>query len=109
MKFFIRQHLHILQSIPHAVRNHKVPLASSLPCAKQRAYHWRSFTPANNQKIWPLQWCIIAPRQNFPGREKGDISVIRFAHLKSKTIARPFNLTAKKMSLEICFKYSAFN
>jgi len=27
----------------------------------QKAYHWRIFTPANNQTIWPLQWWIIAP------------------------------------------------
>ncbi|WP_373089053.1 hypothetical protein, partial [Sneathiella sp.] len=30
-------------------------------CKKQKAYHWRIFTPANNQEIWPLQWWIIAP------------------------------------------------
>ena len=31
------------------------------PLQKQKAYHWRIFTPANNQTIWPLQWWIIAP------------------------------------------------
>ena len=31
------------------------------PLQKQKAYHWRVFTPANNQTIWPLQWWIIAP------------------------------------------------
>lgn len=31
------------------------------PPQKQKAYHWRIFTPANNQSIWPLQWWIIAP------------------------------------------------
>jgi len=31
------------------------------PLQKQRAYHWRVFTPANNQNSWPLQWWIIAP------------------------------------------------
>jgi hypothetical protein len=29
------------------------------PLQKQKAYHWQSFTPANNQTIWPLQWWII--------------------------------------------------
>jgi hypothetical protein len=31
------------------------------PLQKQKAYHWRIFTPANNQTNWPLQWWIIAP------------------------------------------------
>jgi len=31
------------------------------PPQKQKAYHWRIITPANNQAIWPLQWWIIAP------------------------------------------------
>jgi len=31
------------------------------PLQKQKAYHWRIFTPANNQTIWPLQWWIITP------------------------------------------------
>jgi type I restriction enzyme S subunit len=39
------------------------------PLQKQKAYHWRIFTPANNQTIWPLQWWIIAPAFSrvFPG------------------------------------------
>lgn len=32
----------------------------------QKAYHWRIFTPANNQTIWPLQWWIIAPAFSQP-------------------------------------------
>jgi hypothetical protein len=31
------------------------------PLQKQKAYHWRIFTPASNQTIWPLLWWIIAP------------------------------------------------
>jgi hypothetical protein len=35
--------------------------AGGSPLQKQKASHWRSFTPANNQTIWPLQWWIITP------------------------------------------------
>ncbi|WP_373087744.1 CoA ester lyase, partial [Sneathiella sp.] len=38
-------------------------------CKKQKAYHWRIFTPANNQEIWPLQWWIIAPAFSCAGAD----------------------------------------
>jgi hypothetical protein len=36
-------------------------LLAVIDASQQKAYHWRIFTPANNQDIWPLQWWIIAP------------------------------------------------
>jgi len=48
----------------------------------QKAYHWRIFTPANNQTIWPLQWWIIAPAfSDFPSQ----MSVA--AHIASRPFA----------------------
>jgi hypothetical protein len=46
----------------------------------QKAYHWRIFTPANNQTIWPLQWWIIAPAFSLgtfrPGSKRDLLRVI---------------------------------
>jgi hypothetical protein len=40
------------------------------PLQKQKAYHWRVFTPANNQTIWPLQWWIITPAFSLRARKE---------------------------------------
>ena len=59
----LRLDFKIGELVRHLAVNVTMPfhLLHPRPLQKQKAYHWRIFTPANNQTIWPLQWWIIAP------------------------------------------------
>ena len=94
----LRLDFKIGELVRHLAVNVTMPfhLLHPRPLQKQKAYHWRIFTPANNQTIWPLQWWIITPAFSVsPPMESGSfgtlsmsnpefLQMIRKAHLKYK-------------------------
>ena len=52
----LRLDFKIGELVRHLAVNVTMPfhLLHPRPLQKQKAYHWRIFTPANNQTIWPL-------------------------------------------------------
>jgi hypothetical protein len=58
------------------------------PLQKQKAYHWRSFTPACNHTIWPLLSGGLLLRRSQAPTRKNDLPKGSVEHIKEDGVHR---------------------